>query len=536
MGGRLTFAHGRRQEMGTSGAGAFMNSPDPANRHMQPSLLNTLGKGGAFLFLGVLVGTFVFFVTLLQLRYALPVLAALLLPVLVILSGHGKAMLQGLLVLSTAIFVRKTLAFVSPDHTGGPVGLDVLLIDYILFLLYVLWIYEGFFLKKPGEGITVPRIAWLWLAFIVVSILSASRAIEVRYSIFEIFRQIKVFLFFLYVVNHFGSSRAIRMALGILAGVVITHALVTFLQRFTGQGLYLPFLMYPPAQDPDTIRLLDMYLRRPGGLFGNANSAACYLSILLPTLFATLFWEMKRSMKIFFGLACFLGAAALVDSYSRAGWLTIPPAVALFAFLGIRRRLFSLRRHTPVLLASAMFALCLILFYAKPIHLRLTAPTDKSAYSRIYLMQVSVKMILQQPLLGYGVNNWNLAFIPFHHEIYDPHDSLLKGKKIYYVVHNVYFLIAVDTGLVGLLLFFWILFEMGKNAWRGSRAADPMVASLSIGLLTSLVSFSIVEFFDFSYVQYESILFMFWVLIALSVIVGKHAKEATKHPTDTSLR
>lgn len=498
-----------------------MNLPDSRS-----SALAALGKGGAFLALGVLTGTFVFAVTFLKLRYAVPILAALLLPVAAVLSGRGKGFLQALLVLSTALSVRKTLAHVSTDHTGGVIGLDLLLIDYILLLLYVLWIYEGLILRKPGEGLTIPRIAWLWAAFILVSILSASRAAEVRYCVFEVFRQIKVLLFFLYVVNHFGSSRSLRMALGILGGVVIVHALLTFLQRFTGHSLYVPFLMYPPVQDEDTIRILSMYLRRPGGLFGNANSAACYLSIILPTLFATLFWKAGRSLKIFFGLAFFLGAAALVDSYSRAGWITIPPAVALFAFLGVRRRLFSLRRHIPVILASGLFALCLIVFYAKPIHMRLTAPTDKSAYSRIYLMQVSLRMILQQPLLGYGVNNWNLSFIPFHHAIYDPHDSLLKGKKIYYVAHNVYLIIGVDTGLAGLFLFFWILFEMGRNAWRGTRASDPMVSSLSIGLLTSLLSFSIVEFFDFSYVQYESILFMFWMLIAFSVIARRRAEEA----------
>jgi hypothetical protein len=500
--------------------------PDATRR----SLLFSLGKGGTFLLLGCATGLFVFAVSFLKLRYAVPLLAGLALPLVAVLTGRAKFFFQMLLVLSIGLLVRKTLAFVSENHTGGVLGLDVLFLDFVLFILYVIWIYEGFILKKPGEGITVPKIAWIWLAYILVSVLSTSQAPEIRYCLFEILRQIKVFLFFLYVVNHFNNPKMIRMAMAVLGVIVILHTIVTFLQRFTGQTFYVPFLMLPPERGGNDIKLATFYLRRPGGLFGNANCAAAFLAILLPACFSTLFWKGKTAVKAFFAGVFFVGLTALIDTYSRAGWLTIPPAAVMLISLGLKKGFLSFRRHLAVFFSVAIFFLLILAFYAKPIHMRLTTPTGSSTYSRIYLMQISMKMILNRPLLGHGVNNWNLSYIPYHQATYDPHDSLIEFKGYYHVVHNIFFIIAVDTGLVGLFLFLWILFEMGKNALAGLRTRDPFVASLSMGLLTCLVSFCIVETFDFSYLQYEFILFMFWLLIGFSVYVKRFA-EATRRTT-----
>lgn len=497
--------------------------------------LALLAKAGAYVFVGVLTGLFIYMLSLLRLRYAIPILAALLLPVMGILSLNAKRFFQVLLVLSIGVLVRKTLVFVSPAHTGGPVGLDVLLVDYILFVLYALWVYEGLILKKPGEGLVIPKIAWIWVAFIVVSILSAFRATEVRYSIFEIFRQAKVLFFFLYVVNHFHSTRHIRMALGILAAIVILHTGMAFVQRFTGLTLYVPFLMPPPPDEGVAVKVESFYLRRPGGLFGNANSAACFLSIILPPLFSTLFWKTTRAVKLFFAFAFLAGLAALVDSYSRAGWITLPPAAMTFLVLSARRGLISLRRHMVILFAAGLFLLSLGVFYAKPIHMRLTTPLGVSTFSRLYLIRVSSKMIVNRPLLGHGVNNWNLSFMPYHHATYDPNQSLLRMKGVYHVVHNVFFILAVDTGLTGIFLFLWILYEMGKNAWKGVKSSDPFLCSLGIGLLTALQSFFIVESFDFSYIQYESILFMFWLLLAFSVILKRMVEMPPGPPAHRSM-
>jgi len=489
---------------------------------------------GLYSLVGVLTGFFIFFLTFFQLRYAIPILAALMLPLMGILSLNAKRFFQVLLIMSIAILVRKTLLSVAAEHTGGTVGFDILFIDYIMFILYVIWLYEGFILKKPGEGLFIPKIAWIWLAFICLSILSVSRASEVRYCIFEIFRQAKVFFFFLYVVNHFHSSKNIRLALGILAGIVILHSGMAFVQRFTGLTLYVPFLMPPPPRGGVDIKVETMYLRRPGGLFGNSNSAACFLALALPPIFSALFWNTTRTVKLFFAFAFLMGLAALVDSYSRAGWITLPPAVVTFTVLSIRKRLISFRRHMVILFAAVLFVLSLLAFYAKPIHTRLTAPTGASTYSRLYLMKVSMKMIVNRPVLGHGVNNWNLSFVPYHHKTYDPHDSLIKYSGMVYIAHNVFFIIAVDMGLTGLFLFLWILYEMGKNAWKGVRSDDPFLSSLGIGLLTAVQSFLIVEFFDFSYIQYESIMFMFWLLIGFSVIIKRMAEAPPGNDTDRS--
>jgi len=489
-----------------------------------PFLLSS-GKGVVFLFIGAFFGTFIAFSSLLDLRYGLAMWAGIFIALLGVLSRRFKRFFQALLVLSIPLLVRKTLTFVAVEHTGGPVGLDVLLSDYLLFILYVVWIYEGFFLRKEGEGIRVPRIGWVLLAFIAAAVLSISSAQNIRYSIFEIIRLLKVFFFFLYVVNHFNTEKEVRFVMTILFLIVIVHSSITFLQRFTGQTFYVPFIMPPPVRVSD-IQMGDVFLRRPGGIIGNANSAAAFLAILVPTFYGTLFWKGRRLFKILAYLAFSLGLAALVETYSRAGWITIPPAVITLLFLSFRKRLLSMRRHLVYIHLAVFLAMVFCAIYSRPIHRRLTESPGVSATSRTYMMKVSALMVLRHPFFGHGVNNFNLSFEPVASEIYDPHSSLLKG--IYHVVHNVFFLIAVDTGLVGLSLFLLILFETVRNAWAGMKARDPFVVSLSIGLLTSVQSFCLVETFDFSFIQFEAILYTFWLLIGLSVFVKNAVREENR--------
>lgn len=512
-----------------------MATPDPsrfrgaaAHETTASAFFSSAGKWAAFLLLGFITGTFVFLASSVKLRYGIPFIGAILMPVFGVLTLRFKQLFQGLLILTLPLMVRKTLMFVEITHTGGPVGLDVLLVDFLLFVLYAVWLYEGFILKRPGQGLYVPRIAWYLLAFIGVAVLSTSNATEIRYSIFEIVRLVKVFFFLLYVVNHFRTEKQIRFAVFLLMVVVNIHAMVAFAQRLTGLTLYVPFLMPPPADAPG-MQYGSIFLRRPGGIFGNSNAAAAFLSFVMPVVFITLFWRSGRVFKAFSLMTLLMGFAALVDTYSRAGWITIPPATVLLLYFLFKKKYLSLKRHIPAIALAGLVVIMVAAIYSEPLILRFTQKVGVSGLSRLFLMKVAAIMFINHPLVGHGVNNFNLSFVPFKSEIYDPHASLQPG--VHHVVHNIFLLISVDMGILGIGLFLLILYEFGKNALRGIRSNDRFICVTSVGLLTTLQSFLLVENFDYSYAQYESILFLTWTLIGFSFCYLEDRGRAAPQPS-----
>lgn len=84
-----------------------------------------------------------------------------------------------------------------------------------------------------------------------------------------------------------------------------------------------------------------------------------------------------------------------------------------------------------------------------------------SSNLRINLFKTSITVIKEAPILGYGIGDVKDVLSSFESK-----NSFFKEK--YYNTHNQFFGIAISTGIIGLLMFFVLLFKNFKCIFKNS--------------------------------------------------------------------
>ena len=109
---------------------------------------------------------------------------------------------------------------------------------------------------------------------------------------------------------------------------------------------------------------------------------------------------------------------------------------------------------------------------------------DEAVTQRAVLVGASIKMVQSSPLLGVGLGN----FLPTLAAIQKP----LTASTYLQPVHNIFLLVAAETGLIGLSIFLWFLMKTlqkvrsQKFASRrsGSEVRSCLMVAFSVILIT----------------------------------------------------
>jgi O-antigen ligase len=105
---------------------------------------------------------------------------------------------------------------------------------------------------------------------------------------------------------------------------------------------------------------------------------------------------------------------------------------------------------------------------------------DSSAEDRVTIWEDAMKVIDHDPVFGTG---------------FDTYRSMARIGN-YGDTHNYYLKVALEMGVIGLLLFLALLFAAGKMAWRLLRhATDPLLQAIGCGFFAMWVTTLIVNFF-----------------------------------------
>jgi O-antigen ligase len=150
-----------------------------------------------------------------------------------------------------------------------------------------------------------------------------------------------------------------------------------------------------------------------------------------------------------------LGALVLVTIYvlfflkfaDKSGWLSAFVCIAVI--IGAR----SWRAGLALFAVAALFA-----FYQSS---GLVASDEYSITTRFDAWVIMAKIIKINPLLGLGFANyyWYTPFFP------------IRGYAVSFNSHNNYLDILAQTGLVGLVCFLWLLWEVGRLGWNLRKGA-----------------------------------------------------------------
>ncbi len=215
---------------------------------------------------------------------------------------------------------------------------------------------------------------------------------------------------------------------------------------------------------------------RSYGTFSHPNVLGGYLLIGMTLILFNLKSIKKQAGKILYLISLTCGTLALTLTFSRIAillWLVI-----LFIFLISRAGKNFLKKNIPLFLIFISIVIIFILY--TPIISRFSNLSlyEESFSQREDLLKSSLIIIKEHPFFGTGLNN----FLVELSKIQKTNDVIFNLQP----VHNIFLLVASETGILGLIYFVVFLAKTFKKAFEKRDLTDyKIVIFLSILILGS---------------------------------------------------
>jgi O-antigen ligase len=261
--------------------------------------------------------------------------------------------------------------------------------------------------------------------------------------------------------------------IAILAGGVIWHATILRFVRDRDAVIAL-FRAYLISGALASLAAIVMVLTKtpPGaytiehgratGTFVVPGELAGYLIVYVPVAFA--FVRSDFGLRALAAAGLVLGALAFLLTFSRAGWIGMAAAVAVFVLVRRRR---NGARYAVAIMGTAVVAVLLVF----------NAHHDPSEnFTRLSIWDAAVRTVLRFPFSGVG---------PFEFAHFYPYVRVPGGEPLAHHAHGVVLTIAAEAGLVGVaaLFFGWWRFVVALRVRLPSPSAfDRVAVAIAAGL------------------------------------------------------
>ena len=184
----------------------------------------------------------------------------------------------------------------------------------------------------------------------------------------------------------------------------------------------------------------------PYGTFEHPNILAGYLVVSLTLSFA---WLLGRARwRVLLLPLVLVSSVTLFLTASYTAWVAAALGVLLIFFVRLVRRVRLVSLAFLLLTCAVLLAGFLLPLYRDNVALLLPRDSTTSVLSvdrRSALLDASLRMFLQQPFFGWGINSFTYSFEFF----YNRPDVV----RFLQPAHNVYALVAAETGVFGVLTF-----------------------------------------------------------------------------------
>ena len=250
-------------------------------------------------------------------------------------------------------------------------------------------------------------------------------------------------------------------------------------------------------------------LRRASGTFPHPNVFGGFLLVTIAANYALL--ALRRSWPFFLCLAVQIFTLCL--TFSRAALMAWFSMTALFFFLAYKQKIVS---------KAGCYAACFCMLLSLAILfpairdrggiVNYNAIVKASDQERVQFQNIALEMIKEHPFLGVGFNQYVVRMQDFS-------PVKLQGDQ-FFPVHNIYLLVAAETGLVGLGLF---LLFIGSILWR--VCLTPLSLAKST-LLALFIGFLLIGFCDFYLLGSQHGKLLFFLVAALLSLSCREGERA----------
>ncbi|WP_243367300.1 O-antigen ligase family protein [Fundidesulfovibrio soli] len=449
-------------------------------------------------------------------------------------TGYVRNML--LFTVGFALVFNPRKFFVGEDYylfLGGIPAYYVSLMDLcLLALLFVAPAGE----KSQGARAPLPKVQLVLLGvYFLTLLLSLYNAIDSELVFTQFVFELKCCLLFLIVAFHLDNMDSdtvferslLPMFYGLGASLILEFAVV-LAEYVNALPDSFSFLGIQVAGFREKLGA-DLVLR-VGGTYRHPNYLAVPMAALLMPV-SVMALSTRGAKRLLFLLAAGSAFASLLLTLSRGGFLAAASTVVVFLVLIActpQGRAW-VKRHSKLLAGMTAAALVVLASLSGQIYDKIVLSDPVNISARADLNNLAISMIETFPVVGVGLNNFNMAGPEFgYYNIYEAAAGLAP------VVHNIYLLMASEIGLLGLgayLLFLLSVAVFGWNAFKREGGGEH--ALLLAALLSGLSGYFVADMFGPSLRKLEIASQLWWhlgviVLLSRAILAAPAAGEGRR--------
>lgn len=394
---------------------------------------------------------------------------------------------------------------------------DLLIIALVCIVLFLLRTsLRAFFCEGPSKYLTL-----LFFAFLVSTATSITKNYSLQY--FRLLEFSAIFLFFNCISclrEKINLQRFIHRLAWLIVCVSFLQCALSIYQYFAQDALGLTlfgeksprtFSYYNPGNHTWILNelfglKLDLnYLFRVSGTFLHPNILGGFLFFAIMASYYLYKDAPGKMRRLSLQLMILLQFLTLYLSFSRSAVLALIVTTFLWCFLQLKHLTKTSGARSPAfkrlaLLGGTVFCsviVGIVLLYpqikGRGGILNYNSVSKGADSERVIYMKVAADMIKEHPLLGVGYNNFQL------------HSYMAKSKfpenHLFAKVHNIYLLIAAESGLIGGGLFLLFILSLLRNAWRGLRDSAANFFEERAFLFSTFFGFLIIGCCDFYFLE-----------------------------------
>ncbi len=355
------------------------------------------------------------------------------------------------------------------------------------------------------------RVLKPWLIPVILFLLAATISVFVSCNLRSAVGIWKAYfiepiLLFLVFISAIKTKRQIRLILYGLGISAIWVSVIAIYQKFTGWAIPDPIWQASPT-------------RRVTSIYGYPNALGLYLGPIIVLYFGlalgqlrAFFWTRNYSSTntksngplryIFYILVIVLSSLAVVFARSHGAWLGVVAGIFFLGLLSKKRAWFILAIVILILLFSFPQTRMKILDWAG---------YEENIRLRLDLWRDSLRLIKYSPLLGTGLAGFQTIYEKYRQ---------VKHFGLFPYPHNIVLNFWLETGLLGLIAFVWLVVRFFKSGFAILRKELSTINyQLSAGLMAAMVCLIIHGLVDVPYFK-NDLSVQFWIFVGLLVVAN----------------
>lgn len=270
------------------------------------------------------------------------------------------------------------------------------------------------------------------------------------------------------------------------------------------------------------------------GLFGNVNYFAEYLIVPLSLAISLFFTTQNSRRKILLLVGILTMGGSLILTFTRGSYLAIgiSSIFMFFLYFAVRGKGF-IKEHKKIFIFILALIVLVTFLFAIPNLLNKSGTVISKIKSRISISQITkdsslkrreaiwgftLLMIKDHPLLGFGLGTFQYNSLAYQAKFFDQGENRhLYPYGIADKTHNEYLQFGAELGIIGLGIFFWLLFSYFNYSIKLlKRLKDEYKQGILIGLMGGVLAVLIDAIFGFP-LHLPATLVLFWLFIGLTV-------------------